>query len=251
MDQAKSSPAPQGARIRRLPFSTALILGAFALTSLFTHSIAQDSRSNELSALTALLVPETQAEVMLVNDNRHSFTKNLTMEEFTFSIQAGRITGNNGAPDDKYTIQTSRGGQSLGEIQGKVPAGEMLDAVTADVNGNGSPELWLLSVDLPRGAQGKMFGYEFTANGWEEFAVPTPEGELSQGYRGQDVYGLTGDLVIHMFPVYNEGDAPEEPSGGIRFIVYSMDENRVFTIAETGIEQRDPTLGRAGGPNML
>ena len=48
------------------------------------------------------------------------------------------------------------------------------------------------------------------------------DGKLKDGYKGHDEFMLLEGKLIRQFPLYKDGDDKDKPSGGKRFVQYSV-----------------------------
>jgi hypothetical protein len=96
-------------------------------------------------------------------------------------------------------------------------------AEIADLNGDGSPELFVYTTSPGSGSYGKA--YAWASNGkkslTEIFITPPREKDLS-GYMGHDEFAVIESSFAHRFPVYKKGDPNASPSGGWRQFQYKL-----------------------------
>jgi len=106
------------------------------------------------------------------------------------------------------------------EIEGTVTG-----AVAADINADGSPEIYVFVTSAGSGSYGILVALSsnnrksLTDIYLAPFAENDPNG---QGYMGHDLYSVVDDAVLRSFPVYNEGDSNAEPTGGRRHLRYKL-----------------------------
>ena len=50
----------------------------------------------------------------------------------------------------------------------------------------------------------------------------SPGDENFKGYMGHDTFKIENRKLVRLFPVYNQGDTNEKPTGGRRKLVYGL-----------------------------
>jgi heat shock protein HslJ len=133
--------------------------------------------------------------------------------------------------------QTHPAGRSLGIIEVRTEGfehnyGEVFedrdpisDAFTADLDGNGFDEIYIVTTAAGSGSYGTILG--FASNKDKSLSMihfpDVREGdETFEGYMGHDTFTIEGRKLVRMFPVYQEGDANAKPTGGRRKLVYGL-----------------------------
>jgi len=106
------------------------------------------------------------------------------------------------------------------EIDGTVSGAEV-----ADIDANGSPEIYVYVQAAGSGSYGSLVAY--AANNRkslsEIYLPPLPaDSPLLKGYMGHDRFAVAGDRLVRTFPLYAEGDSNAEPSGGLRELRYQL-----------------------------
>lgn len=98
-------------------------------------------------------------------------------------------------------------------------------AEVADLDGNGSPEVYVFVTSAGSGSYGSVVGW--AANNRKSlsgihlpgFAPGAPE---SVGYMGHDEFTIEGARLVRSFPIYRAGDTNAGPSGGTRRLEYGL-----------------------------
>lgn len=149
-----------------------------------------------------------------------SFTKELTQGNARFEI---RTTGS--AAQRQLTIRSYRGAALTSDPVRLDINGAVRDAVTADLNGNGKPEVYIFTDAAS--ANGGFYGYEFAERGYTPISSPgLISGTAGVGYGGKDTYTLANNMLSRTFPVSNSTastTATEPATGGSRTITYTLD----------------------------
>ena len=106
------------------------------------------------------------------------------------------------------------------EIDGQVTRAEV-----ADLNADGSPELYVYVRSAGSGSHGSLVA--FSANhrkSLSEIVLPamadTPA--AARGYLGHDDFAVVEQTLVRRFPVYRDGDPNSAPSGGVRQLQYKL-----------------------------
>ena len=149
----------------------------------------------------------------------NGFDKVLKLEGITFHVQA-----TNEGSLNQLTIIPS--GLSISndvikqEIDGSVTGAEI-----ADLNSDGSPEIYVYVTSAGSGSYGSLVAY--SANHKKSLSgiyLPPLEDDKknSVGYMGHDEFTIIENSFARRFPVYNEGDANCCPKGGTRQLQYKL-----------------------------
>ena len=103
--------------------------------------------------------------------------------------------------------------------------GYVNDAEIADLNADGSPEIYIYTVSEGTGRFGNVIGYSVN-NGKSISEINFPDiksnKEASEGYGGKDDFAIVENSLVRRFPIFKEGDANAAPSGGTKQIQYKL-----------------------------
>lgn len=112
------------------------------------------------------------------------------------------------------------------KIENKDP---MINSFTADLNDDGFDELYLITQTVGSGSYGNIIGVaSINDNSYSLINVDElKDKQLSQsgtftGYMGRDSIYVTEESIAREFPVYQQTDAMNNPTGGKRIIVYAL-----------------------------
>jgi hypothetical protein len=99
------------------------------------------------------------------------------------------------------------------------------DVFVADLDGNGFDEIYIITTSAGSGSYGTVFG--FASNKDKSLSmIHFPEiregNEYFDGYMGHDTFKIEGEKLVRIFPIYNKGDTNENPTGGVRELVYAL-----------------------------
>jgi hypothetical protein len=105
-------------------------------------------------------------------------------------------------------------------IDGQVGGAEM-----ADLDADGSPELYVYVVSAGSGSYGSLVAYAANRRrSISEITLPpladTPSAD--KGYMGHDQFAVVENSLARRFPVYRDGDTHAASSGGVRQLQYKL-----------------------------
>lgn len=106
------------------------------------------------------------------------------------------------------------------EIEGTVTGAEV-----ADLNGDGSPEIYVYMTSAGSGSYGAVVAYSANRKkSLTEIYLPPLEDnpKASKGYMGHDEFAVVEGALVRRFPVYREQDTNGKPSGKMRQIQYHL-----------------------------
>lgn len=106
------------------------------------------------------------------------------------------------------------------EVDGTVTGAEV-----ADLNGDGSPELYVYVRSAGSGSYGSVVAYGVSQRRslGEVYLLPISEDvDASKGYMGHDRFAVSGNRLLRYFPLYRPGDRNAEPTGGSRQVSYRL-----------------------------
>ena len=99
------------------------------------------------------------------------------------------------------------------------------DVFVADLDGNGFDEIYIIMISAGSGSYGKVLG--FASNKDKSLSmINFPEiqegDENFEGYMGHDTFKIENQKLVRIFPIYNNGDTNQNPTGGTRKLVYGL-----------------------------
>lgn len=102
---------------------------------------------------------------------------------------------------------------------------QVVGAELADLNADGSPELYVYLRSAGSGSYGSLLAYSANRRrSLSEIALPvladTPRAD--KGYMGHDKFAVVENRLVRRFPVYKDGDSNAAPSGGVRQLQYKL-----------------------------
>jgi hypothetical protein len=103
--------------------------------------------------------------------------------------------------------------------------GTVTGAEVADLNSDGSPEIYVYVASAGSGSHGSLVAYSANRRkSLSEIHLPplTDDPRASQGYMGHDHFAVAGNALNRRFPVYRDGDTNAAPTGGSRELRYEL-----------------------------
>ena len=151
--------------------------------------------------------------------NQSSFDKVLKLQGITFHVQA-----TNEGSLNQLTI-TPNGLSISNDVIKQEIDGSVTGAEIADLNNDGSPEIYVYITSAGSGSYGSLIAY--SANNKKSlsgiYLAPLEDDKKnSVGYMGHDEFTIIENSFARRFPVYNEGDANCCPKGGTRQLQYKL-----------------------------
>ncbi len=178
------------------------------------------SRINELKEKYRLSDDGSNAKSSAAaSGTKYAFDKTLKLEGITFHVQATDSSSLN-----QLVITPSGLGEVNRVIEQKID-GSVTDAEVADLNHDGSPEIYIYVTSAGSGSYGTLVAYSANnKKSLSEVYLP-PIGQdkkLAQGYMGHDKFSIVENTFARRFPVYLKDDPNCCPKGGTRQLEYKL-----------------------------
>lgn len=106
------------------------------------------------------------------------------------------------------------------EIDGTVTMAEV-----ADLNVDGSPEIYVYLSSAGSGSYGSLVAYAANKRqSLSEIFLPSlqDDAKASKGYLGHDEFRIVENTLVRRFPLYRDKDNNAQPSGGTRQLQYKL-----------------------------
>jgi hypothetical protein len=106
------------------------------------------------------------------------------------------------------------------EIDGTVTGAEV-----ADLNADGSPEIYVYVASAGSGSYGSLVAYAANRRKSmsEIYLPPIAENKsAAKGYMGHDEFAVVESTLVQRFPIYRSGDTNARPTGGMRQLQYRL-----------------------------
>ncbi len=108
----------------------------------------------------------------------------------------------------------------LEEIDGVVNGAEV-----ADLNSDGSPEIYIYVTSAGSGSYGSLVAYSANRNNSLSpiYLPPLMDNQTAKkGYMGHDQFAVVESTLARRFPVYRQDDSNANPTGGMRQLQYKL-----------------------------
>ncbi len=147
------------------------------------------------------------------------FDQTLTLQGISF-----RVTSANSGSNNELKIMSSGLAIDNTPIVRRIN-GQIIRAEVADLNADGSPEVYVYIRSAGSGSYGTLVA--FSANkdmSLSEIYLPpvTDDAKAALGYMGHDEFAVVEGALVRRFPVYKDGDSNAEPKGGVRQLQYKL-----------------------------
>ena len=147
------------------------------------------------------------------------FDLTVKLQGITFRVQSP-----NKSAENTLTI-TPTGLELQNEIITSQIDGTVTGAEVADLNSDGSPEIYVYVTSAGSGSYGSLAAY--SANNKKSLTAiylpPITEDKVnSKGYMGHDEFTVVENTLARRFPIYKDGDPNSSPSGGTRQLAYQL-----------------------------
>jgi hypothetical protein len=204
-----------------------LAVGALCVGGIFVAVYAAEAPSIKRQARVAEVVASGGAADASRSGTREQpakvevpFDRTLELHGIRF-----RVTSTNDASISRLKIVPS-GLEIDNSVQTHEVDGFVVGAEVADLDADGSPEIYVYVASAGSGSYGSLVAY--SANRRKSLSVihlaPLSEHEAaSQGYMGHDEFAVAGSVLVRRFPVYRATDANARPTGGTRQLEYRLE----------------------------
>lgn len=185
--------------------------------------LASACASKQPGATGSESAPETSATGVAATDrvaSGASFDKTLELQGISF-----HVTCPNASSINDVTIVPAGLAIDNSPISREVE-GAVVGAEVADLDANGSPEIYVYLSSAGSGSYGSLLAY--AANNRkslsEVYLPPLEEdAEASAGYQGHDEFSVLERRLGRRFPIYRKGDTHADPTGGSRQLQYRLE----------------------------
>jgi hypothetical protein len=103
--------------------------------------------------------------------------------------------------------------------------GTVVGAEVADLDANGSPELYVYVRSAGSGSYGSLVAYGANKRKSLSGIYLPPVAEhatIAKGYMGHDEFAVVENRLVQRFPIYLDGDTNARPTGGTRQVQYKL-----------------------------
>ena len=144
-----------------------------------------------------------------------AFNQTLKLQGISFQVESSGE-----GSQQQLTITTTGAKPPIKPIRQTVN-GQVVGAKAADLNGNGTPEIYVFVQGAGSGSYGELVGYAVTkGSDLSPIYLQELTGPNAQGYRGHDQFEVVEGCLVRRFPIYKPGDTNAKATGGERQICY-------------------------------
>ena len=152
-------------------------------------------------------------------DDAKGYAKTHTLEGITFTVTCA-----NSGSINKLTI-TPKGLEGDNSPITVEADGTVTGSEVADLNGDGSPEIYVYVNSAGSGSYASLTAYS-TNNKKSLSEIHLPElaedKKNAEGYMGHDEFRVVEGTLVRRFPVYKAGDSNAKPTGKTRHLQYKL-----------------------------
>jgi Periplasmic lysozyme inhibitor of I-type lysozyme len=204
-------------RVQQMKKTTLLIIIALIATACNVkppeNAVAQDTSEPESTPVEEVTVQAVAPASTVV------FNKEFDLHGVHFVVEAT----NNGSMNT-LTI-TPSGLSVVNDVITREIEGTVSNAEVADINADGSPEIYVWVNSAGSGSYATPIGY--SANNKKSLSEITfppiaEDTDNSKGYMGHDEFAVVENVVARRFPLYAENDSNAKPTGKIRQLQYKL-----------------------------
>ena len=155
----------------------------------------------------------------IFGEETKDYSKTLSLQGATFNLKATKLGSIN-----NLNILAEYSGHKIFESNREIE-GTLQAAEAADLNSDGSPEIYIYLTSAGSGSYGSLVAYAVNKKkSLSEIFLPDIMAgpKLSKGYRGHDEFSIVENSLARRFPIYKDSDTNSKPTGGIRQIEYKL-----------------------------
>ena len=165
------------------------------------------------------------------------FSRTLTMQGITFRVSCPNRGSLNELRIEPEGLLTDNS-PMVQDVDGRVTGAEV-----ADLNADGSPEVYVYVQSAGSGSYGSLVA--FSANNLKSlsgiYLPPVVEQpQVSKGYMGHDAFAVSGNRLVQRFPIYRDSDANATPTGGTREVHYRLDAGEAGWLLKVDRVEEEP-----------
>jgi hypothetical protein len=153
------------------------------------------------------------------SDSTRPFDQTLELQGIRFHVTTAGI-------DDHRVLRISPQGLETDNSDITRPlTGNVVRAEVADLDRDGSPELYVFARSPGRGLPGELVAYSANRKkSLSEIYLPpvSEDVKAAEGYQGEDEFAVVENVLVRRFPVYESADAGAGRTGKMREVRYRL-----------------------------
>ncbi len=154
-----------------------------------------------------------------VTDSAQPFDQTLELQGIRFHVKGEWVDGN-------PVVRISPQGLEIDNAQiTRALTGNIARAQVADLDRDGSPEIYVFARSPGRGMPGELVAYAANRKKSlsEIYLSPVSENaKLAEGYQGEEEFAVVENALVRRFPVYDSADAEAGRTGKMRQVQYRL-----------------------------
>lgn len=144
------------------------------------------------------------------------FDETLVLQGISFRVSTPNASSIN-------PVKIEIAGLELGpSVMEREADGRVTGAEVADLNADGSPELYVYTSSAGSGSYGNLIAFSVNNRKSASDIYLPPLDEAQDGYMGHDEFAIVEQALVRRFPLYRDGDTNAEPTGGTRQVQYRL-----------------------------
>ncbi len=161
--------------------------------------------------------PQAAATTPAPATSGKGFDSTLKLQGITF-----RVTATNEGSINKLRIVPSGLAIDNSPMEAEID-GTVTGAEVADLNVDGSPEVYVYVRSAGSGSYGSLVAYSANKRkSLSQIGLPELTPAAAKGYMGHDEFAVVENILARRFPIYKDGDINAKPTGGMRQLQYKL-----------------------------
>lgn len=208
--------------------------GTYTVRVYLMRSVARRNESSNYSLVVNIgaegHASHTDAPKPAAPSSHAAFDKTLELQGIRF-----HVTSNSHGSTSMLHIVPS-GLQTDNKPIAKTLDGTVTGAEVADLNADGSPEIYVYVTSAGSGSYGSLVAYSANhRKSLSEIYLPpiTDDKKHAKGYMGHDQFAVLEGVLARRFPIYHDGDTNAKPAGKTRQFQYKLAQGEAGWVLKT------------------
>jgi hypothetical protein len=152
-------------------------------------------------------------------DSAQPFDQTLELQGIRFHVKGEWVDGN-------PVVRISPQGLEIDNAQITRPlTGNIARAEVADLDRDGSPEIYVFARSPGRGMPGELVAYAANRKkSLSEIYLPavSENAKMAEGYQGEEEFAVVENMLVRRFPIYDSADVEAGRTGRMRQVQYRL-----------------------------